>query len=343
MPTKAETAEKQQKAKELYQQGVKLVDIAEILDINAGTVRRWKCTQKWGAQNIDNEKSGQSGERSQNRTQKSERSDSEQNINHKGQQNAMKKIVEQTLSNDNLTPEQQLFCLLYAKTWNAVQSYMSAYNTENYNAAGVSSYRLLKVPKIRNAIQDIKKAKAEQILAGKEDIVELQMRIAFADIGQYLEFREEEEPVIGAFGPVQTEENGKKKILTQKVNNVHVKDSTQLDTQLIQEIKNGRNGFSIKLADRAKAIDWLSKYFELFPEDTRKAEYDKHKKELDKRKLDIELLKMEMNTKADTDQTENTECDNFLVAFNSTSEEIWSEQEEQRAKQEGQDEEKEDE
>ena len=52
---------------------------------------------------------------------------------------------------------------------------------------------------------------------------------------------------------------------------------------------------------------------------------------------------MEMNTKADTDQTENIECDNFLAALNSTSEEIWSEQEEQQARQEGQDEEEQDE
>lgn len=329
MPTKAETAEKQQQAKELYKQGTKLVDIAEILGINAGTVRRWKCTQKW-YNNIDDVQAEQSSEHSQKRTQKSERSDSEQIINRKGEQNAIKKATEQTLLNDELNPEQQLFCLIYAKTYNATQSYMSAYDTTNYNAAGVSSHRLLKIPKIRNAIQDIKKAKAEQILAGKEDIVELQMRIAFADIGQYLEFREEEEPVIGAFGPVQTEENGEKKILKQKVNNVHIKDSKQLDTQLIQEIKNGRNGFSIKLADRTKAIDWLSKYFEVFPEDARKSEYDKHRKDYDKRKLDIELLKIEMNIKAETDQTDNIENDNFLEAFNSASEEIWHEYQEEQ-------------
>lgn len=339
MPTKAETAAKQQKARELYEQGTKLVDIAEILGINAGTVRRWKCTQKWCTKNIDNEETEQLGERSQNRTKETERSDNKQSINYKGKQNVVKKAVEQTLSNDSLNDEQQLFCLIYAKTYNAVQSYMEAYNTTNYNAAGVSSCRLLRVPKIRKAIQDIKKAKAEQILADKEDIVELQMRIAFADIGQYLEFKEEEQPVISAFGPVQIEENGKKKTLTQKVNNVHIKDSKRLDTQLIQEIKNGKNGFSIKLADKAKAIDWLSKYFEVFPEDTRKAEYDRHRKEFDKRKLDIELLKMEANIKAEPDKADSIEGDNFLDAFNMAAEEIWAEQEEQ---QDEQDEEKQD-
>ncbi len=333
MPTKAETAAKQQKARELYEQGTKLVDIAEILGINAGTVRRWKCTQKWSEQKIHREETEQLSNRSQNRTYETERSDNKQGINYNGKQSIVKKAVEQTLSNDNLNDEQQLFCLIYAKTYNAVQSYMEAYNTTNYNAAGVSSCRLLRVPKIRKAIQDIKKAKAEQILADKEDIVELQMRIAFADIGQYLEFKEEERPVISAFGPVQVEENGEKKTLTQKVNNVHIKDSRQLDTQLIQEIKNGKNGFSIKLADKSKAIEWLSKYFEVFPEDTRKAEYDRHRKEMDNRKLDIELLKMEMNIKAETDEADSIESDNFLEAFYKTAEEIWAQQEEQHKEQ----------
>lgn len=48
-----------QKAKELYLQGVKLVDIATQLNLPEGTVRRWKCTHKW-----DSERSDKKGERS---------------------------------------------------------------------------------------------------------------------------------------------------------------------------------------------------------------------------------------------------------------------------------------
>lgn len=35
-------------AEKLYQSGMKLVEIAEKLNVPAGTVRRWKSTQKWG-------------------------------------------------------------------------------------------------------------------------------------------------------------------------------------------------------------------------------------------------------------------------------------------------------
>ena len=44
----------------MFLQGQKLVDIAHQLDLPEGTVRRWKCTHKWG-----NERSGRKSERSQ--------------------------------------------------------------------------------------------------------------------------------------------------------------------------------------------------------------------------------------------------------------------------------------
>ena len=51
-----------EQAKEMYLQGQKLVEIASQLNLPEGTVRRWKCTHKWG-----NERSGNKSERSQKR------------------------------------------------------------------------------------------------------------------------------------------------------------------------------------------------------------------------------------------------------------------------------------
>ena len=48
-----------EKAKELFLQGLKLVDISKQLDLPEGTVRRWKSTYKW-----DNERSDKKCERS---------------------------------------------------------------------------------------------------------------------------------------------------------------------------------------------------------------------------------------------------------------------------------------
>ena len=51
--------ERIEQAEEMYRKGMKLVEIANQLDLPEGTVRRWKCTHKW-----DNERSEKKGERS---------------------------------------------------------------------------------------------------------------------------------------------------------------------------------------------------------------------------------------------------------------------------------------
>ncbi|RGF31985.1 hypothetical protein DW081_08850 [Clostridium sp. AF46-9NS] len=38
------------KAYEMYRQGMKLVDIADALEVPPGTVRRWKSTHGWDAE-----------------------------------------------------------------------------------------------------------------------------------------------------------------------------------------------------------------------------------------------------------------------------------------------------
>lgn len=61
------------KAETLYHKGMSLADIARKLDVSPGTVRRWKCTQKW----TDSQKKKESERSDSKRTQKpkSERSE----------------------------------------------------------------------------------------------------------------------------------------------------------------------------------------------------------------------------------------------------------------------------
>ena len=57
MPRKPD--ERIEKAEEMYRKGMKLVEIANQLELPEGTVRRWKCTHKWNS-----ERSEKKGERS---------------------------------------------------------------------------------------------------------------------------------------------------------------------------------------------------------------------------------------------------------------------------------------
>lgn len=250
------------KAYELYKSGMKLVDIATKLDVPPGTVRRWKSTHNWDS------------ERSET---KSERSGKKKNEKRQPIDDGTK----ETLKNDELTAEQQMFCVYYSKTFNAAQSYRKAYECK-YETAMVNGCLLLRNTKVREEIERLKEIKRQQIVAGAEDIVELQMRIAFSDIGNYVTFGQKTVPVMAMYGPVQIEnkETGKKEPLMQEVNVVQLNESDMVDTQIIQEVKEGRNGTSVKLADKQKAIEWLSKYFLMHPDDKYKAEFDKKRAEV---------------------------------------------------------------
>lgn len=252
------------KAYEMYKQGMKLVDIAAELDVPPGTVRRWKSTHGW-----DSERSGSRSERSDKK--RSEK----------------KTVVDDgtkgTLQNNDLTPEQQMFCIYYSRTFNAAQSYQKAYGC-SYQTAMVNGSRLLTNAKVRAEIERLKEIKRQQIVASADDIVELQMRIAFADIGNYVSFGQKE------VTDIETDE-------TYMISTVDLRESKDTDTQLIQEVKRGKDGVSVKLADKQKAIDWLSKYFLVHPDDKYKAEFDKKRAEV-KDNAGEEILK-NMQTIAD--------------------------------------------
>mgnify|MGYP004694764031 CR=1 FL=1 len=246
-----------EKAYKMYKQGMKLVDIAAELDVPPGTVRRWKSTHGWD------------GERSGSRSERSDKKRAEK-----------KPIVDdgtkETLQNNDLTPEQQMFCIYYSRTFNAAQSYQKAYGC-SYQTAMVNGCLLLRNTKVRAEIERLKELKRQQIVTGTEDIVELQMRIAFADIGNYLSFGREDVQIMGPFGPIKDPET--KEYITKEVNVIRLADSESVDTQIIQEVKQGKDGVSIKLADKQKAFDWLTKYFLMHPESKYRAEYEKRKAE----------------------------------------------------------------
>ncbi len=66
---------------------------------------------------------------------------------------------------------------------------------------------------------------------------------------------------------------------------VDVKDSGLVDGTIVTEAKLGKEGIAIKLADKMKALEKLSLYFDLFP-DQFKQKIENEKLKLAKQKLD---------------------------------------------------------
>lgn len=287
--------EKIKRAKELYDQGKKLVDIAAELGVPAGTVRRWKSTHKWD------------GERS---VKKSERSVTKKTSKNGIENYAVEEEINSVLENSELTEKQKLFCCYYIKSFNATKAYQKAYGC-SYETAVRCGSRMLRNVEVKKEIDNLKQNRLNREMFNEEDVFQKYMDIAFSDITDYVSFGQEEVPVMGQFGPVQIKNpiTGKKETLMQKVSVVRLKESDEVDGTLISEVSQGRDGAKIKLADRMKALDWLSNHMNMATEEQR---------------IRIAALK----AKAQLDEEEELEDDGFLEALNGSAREDWDDEEE---------------
>ncbi|PWJ49344.1 terminase small subunit [Faecalicatena contorta] len=226
------------KAEELFHSGMSLVDIAKKLKKPEGTVRRWKSTQGWEDK----------GERSE---KKSERKASVRKQNKENKIKAIADDVSQVIENPDLTDKQRLFCLHYVKCFNATKAYQKAYGC-SYETAMTEGCNLLRNPKIKAQILQLKQNRFNREMLDESDIFQKYMDIAFSDITNYVEFGNEEIEV--------TTKNGDTKEIT--VSYVNIKDSSQVDGSLIREVSQGREGIKVKLLDQMKALDWLTTHMD---------------------------------------------------------------------------------
>lgn len=237
------------RAKDLFDQGMKLVEIAKTLSVSEGTVRSWKSRYKWDNATLQKKK---------------------RNVaKHKEvKKEAVADEVIQVIENPELTDKQRLFCLYYVRCFNATKAYQKAYGC-SYEVAASIAYRMMENDGIKSEILRLKQNRLNRDFLSEEDIFQKYMDIAFADITDYVSFGRETVPVMGAFGPVQVknEETGKKEPLMKEINTVRFAESTEVDGSLISEAKQGKDGVSIKLLDKMKALQWLSDHIGMATEE----------------------------------------------------------------------------
>lgn len=251
-----------------YAAGMKYKDIAAKYDVSLSTVKSWKTRYKWSRDKakkvcVQNKKS------THTKTEKVCIQNEDANIENK----VRKKIVESIADNDELTEQQKLFCIYFTDNPNATRAYQKAFKA-NRLTAQVNGCRLLTNTKVKTEIDRLRQIKYDAIMFKADDIVERQMRIAFADMSDYIDI---------SVCKAMTKTG---KIV--KYNDLLIKESTELDGAVISEVKTTKDGVSIKLKDSQKAFDWLTKYFEFNP-------LDKHKIAFDNAKLEIERKKAAMN------------------------------------------------
>lgn len=242
--------ERMNQAREMYLNGMKLVEIASQLNLPEGTIRSWKNRQKWDC-NVAKDESNVAKRKATPKKQ------------------AVVKEVEQVIENPDLTDRQRLFCLIYVRCFNATKAAIKAgYSRET---AAEQGYQLLRKPSVRDEIARLKQNRLNREMLDEHDIFQRYMDIAFSDITDFVTFGREEVQVMGAFGPVEVKdpETGERMPLKKSVNTIKFREADEVDGTLIAEIKQGRDGASIKLMDRLKALDWLADHMDLATEEQR--------------------------------------------------------------------------
>lgn len=297
-------------AEKRYLAGEKLIDIAKSLKVSDSTVRRWKQIQDWDKKEVAKGKKAQD-ERGGDKVNASKTS-----LTRKAKPKTVdEKLVDKVIENEELNDKQRDFCLRFVRTCNATQAYVMAYGC-TYNAAMSSASALLRNPKIQAELQELRKIKHSEYgnITG-DDVVAMHIKIAFADMHDYVQFESKLVPVThnGAVIKMEHPKTGKLMPITKSTNIVKLRDSSRVDGQLITEVSEGREGVKIKLADRQKSLAFLERHFELNPMDRHRKEYDNKRYELDMKKADLESATIvdleDMTTLAELLNDDNTDGD----------------------------------
>lgn len=284
-------------ARELFLAGKKLVEISEALGVPEGTVRSWKNRYGWNNCNKNATKVAML---------QSKRSVAKKSAT---ENKAVAEAVDHVMENPDLTDKQRLFCVLYIRCFNATKAYQKAYGCR-YEIAVTEGPALLRNPRVKKEITSLKQARLNQEMLDESDIFQKYMDIAFADITDFVEFGREKVQVMGAFGPVEVKnpDTGEKVPLMKEVNTVRFRESDEVDGTLIAEVKQGKDGASLKLSDRLKALNWLADHMGMATPE---------------QKVRIETMRARIGAGSE----EEVEDDGFLEALKGVAAEDWKESE----------------
>ena len=224
------------KAKEMYQNGMKYKDIAEALDISAGTIRSWRARDKWKR-------------KKKNATQ-------QKNVATKIESVA-KNVATKKLSKQQSTDDKwKQFCLLYLQSYNATQAYMKVYDVD-YETAMASGSRLLRNDRVKSYLDELRQAQSKELYVSVKDILEQELKIAYGNIGDYLTVKTIKQERLDADGTPLVDVDGKP--IIDEYNRFVVTDPDKVDWSIVQEAHTGKDGLVVKLYDKHKALSELLK------------------------------------------------------------------------------------
>ena len=277
-----------EKAKQLYIESkgkLPLTEIAEQLGRPASTIRGWKSKDNW------DDLTGTL----QNETKRSNKTEQTKKGSKRKSKKKENKPEPNIAISSELTDKQQLFCIYYLKYFNATKAYQKAYECD-YATANVNGFKMLVNTSIKSEIERLKAERMEDVYLDSKAIMQQYIDIAFADITDYIEIKTIDVPATSSYGELLKDDDGKP--IYVKETQITVKNSDEIDGSLINEINSNQSGIKLKLHDKMKALEWLSKNISNYQggleTDLLKEKIEREKTTI--RKMNVEIEKMKSET-----------------------------------------------
>lgn len=218
-------------------QGMKYKDIAEKYGVSINTVKTWK-SRKWNKQ----------AQASNSPPKK---------VAHKKEKGCTQKKLQPVIDNDELTEQQKMFCLFYLQHFNATKAYQQAYQCD-YKVANSNAYLLMVNHGIKAELRRLKAELQKDIFVDVKDLIAEYVKQFSADITDFVEVDLTEYEVRDKAGNKVKTKDGEQVI--GRINEVYVRSSNDFDGSLVKKISQGKDGISVEMYDKHKAMNELMKY-----------------------------------------------------------------------------------
>jgi phage terminase small subunit len=164
---------------------------------------------------------------------------------------------------NKVTPKQKKFCDEYLVDLNATQAAIRAgYSAKNADKIGPE---LLGKTRVNEYITERMAARAERVEVRQDNVLKELSAIAFSNITDYLEVKEME--VMTGYEKGEDGEPDKNKPIMGQYKVVDIYETARIHKDklaALAEIKQTKDGISIKMCDKLKALELLGRHLGMF-------------------------------------------------------------------------------
>ncbi len=164
-----------------------------------------------------------------------------------------------------LTPKQELFVQGLFSGLTQREAYKQAFNAENMSLRTIDkrASELYLRGDIKGRLKELQAVIADRTAGITVDwVAEQYAKIAGVNLKDFVEWGQRDIPITDSHGNPLYDDYGNPR--TRKGNYVDFINSNQVDGTMVSEVKLGKDGASIKVHDRMKALDALAKWLGMF-------------------------------------------------------------------------------